>query len=37
MAKSEKKATVIVAVIAVVFGILLGLTQAEDKKYSYKA
>jgi len=37
MAKPENKATVIVAVIAVIFGVLLGLTRAEDKKYSYKA
>lgn len=32
----KKKATIITALIAVVFGVLLGLAQAEDKKYSYK-
>lgn len=33
----NKKATIITAVIAVVFGIILGLAKAEDKRYSYKS
>ena len=32
----SKKATIITAIIAVLFGALIGLTRAEDSKYSYK-
>jgi len=32
-----KKATIGMAIFAVIFGIILGLSQAEDKRYSYKA
>lgn len=37
MKKGKKGATIITAVLAVAFGILLGLAKAEDKNYSYKA
>ena len=33
----DKKTRIIIAAVAVAFGLLLGLTQAEDSKYSYKA
>lgn len=32
-----RKATIITVVIVIAFGILLGLTQEENKRYSYKA
>ena len=32
----SKKATIITAIIAVLLGVVLGLTRAEDKRYSYK-
>ena len=35
-AAANKALPVVVTVLAIVFGLLLGLTKAEDKKYSYK-
>ena len=32
----SKKATIITALVAVLLGVLIGLTKAEDKHYSYK-
>ena len=32
----KKGLTIFTAVVAVLFGIVLGLAQAEDKNYSYK-
>ena len=32
----KKGLAIFTAVLAVVFGIVLGLAQAEDEKYSYK-
>ena len=32
----NRNVTIVTAIIAVVFGILLGLTKAEDRRYSYK-
>lgn len=32
----SNKATIITVVIAVLLGVVLGLTRAEDKRYSYK-
>lgn len=37
MKKEKKSATIITAVLAVAFGILLGLAKAEDRNYSYKS
>ena len=33
----KKKSTIAAAVIAVLFGIVLGLAKEEDRNYSYKA
>jgi hypothetical protein len=32
----KKGTRIFAAVLAIAFGVLLGLAQAEDKKYSYK-
>ena len=32
----KKGVAIFTAILAVAFGIVLGLAQAEDKKYSYK-
>lgn len=37
MDNKKKSVTIITTVLAIVFGILLGLAKAEDKNYSYKA
>ncbi len=34
--ESKKGVAIFAAVLAILFGILIGLTQGEDKKYSYK-
>ena len=31
----DKKVVVVIAVLAVILGVCLGLARAEDKKYSY--
>ena len=36
MDMDKKKAGILITVFAVVFGALIGLSRAEDKKYSYK-
>lgn len=33
----SKSARVVIVVLAIVLGVILGLTQAENKRYSYKA
>ena len=33
----KKNAAIILTVLAVVLGIIIGLAEAEDKRYSYKS
>ena len=33
----DKNVRIVLVIIAVVFGILLGLSESENKRYSYKA
>ena len=34
---NTKKVSIITAVITILFGVILGLAKAEDKRYSYKS